>query len=147
VNFGSPGSHLATIRDGFVDEDVLSEVDGTPAIFVRVEAGEEHSVFGISNAIGDWLRTYQPPAGVEVEVWNNTVDEVLDRFSGILLNAVIGMILVFVCLVLVFDLRVATWIAVGIPISFIGALSRITDYSRIAAGPADSRAVERKMPE
>jgi len=26
-------------------------------------------------------------------------------------------------------------------------LSRITDYSRIAAGPADSRAIERKMPE
>ena len=113
---------VARIRDGFVDEDVLSEVDGKPAIFVRVEAGEEHSVFGISSAIEDWLRTYEPPAGVEVEVWSDRVSEVLDRFSGILLNAVIGVILVFVCLVLVFDLRVAIWIAMGIPISFIGSL-------------------------
>ena len=113
---------VARIRDGFVDEEVLSEVDGRPAILVRVEAGEEHSVFGISTAIEDWLRTYEPPAGVEVEVWSNSVDGILDRFSGILLNAVVGMILVFVCLVLVFDLRVATWIAVGIPISFIGSL-------------------------
>ena len=33
-----------------------------------------------------------------------------------------GAILDFVCLVLVFDLRVATWIPVGIPPSFIGLL-------------------------
>ena len=113
---------VARIRDGFVDEDVLSEVDGKRAIFVRVEAGEEHSVFGISNAIGDWLANYTPPAGVEVEVWSDRVEGILDRFSGILLNSVIGLILVFVCLVLVFDLRVAIWIAAGIPISFIGSL-------------------------
>jgi len=113
---------VARIRDGFVDEDILSEVDGKPAVFVRVEAGEEHSVFGISNAIGDWLATYTPPAGVEVAVWSDRVEGILDRFGGILQNAVIGAILVFVCLVLVFDLRVAFWIALGIPISFIGSL-------------------------
>ena len=113
---------VARIRDGFVDEDILSEVDGKPAVLVRVEAGEEHSIFGVSNAVRDRLQTYEPPAGVEIEIWSNSVDGILDRFSGILLNAVIGMILVFVCLVLVFDLRVATWIAVGIPISFVGSL-------------------------
>ena len=113
---------VARIHDGLVDEKVLSEVDGRPAIFVRVEAGEEHSIFGISNAVEEWLDAYEPPPGVEVEIWSNRVNGIFDRFSGILLNAVIGMILVFVCLVLVFDLRVATWIAVGIPISFIGSL-------------------------
>ena len=34
----------------------------------------------------------------------------------------IGALLVFACLMLVFDLRVATWIAAGIPITFIGSL-------------------------
>ena len=113
---------VARIRDGFVDEDILSEVDGKPAIFVRVEAGEEHSVFGISTAIRDLLATYEPPAGVEVGVWSDSVVGILDRISGISRNAVIGIILVFVCLVLVFDFRVAIWITVGIPLSFIGSL-------------------------
>ena len=113
---------VARIRDGFVDEDILFEVDGNPAVLVRVEAGEKHSVLEISNAVRDWLRTYRPPAGVEVEVWSDRVDGILDRFSGILMNAAIGTILVFVCLVLVFDLRVAMWITVGIPLSFIGSL-------------------------
>ena len=113
---------VARIRDGFVDEDILSEVDGKPAIFVRVEAGEEHSVFGIAKAIEGRLATYTPPAGVEVEIWSDRVQGIFDRFSGIIRNAVIGIILVFLSLVLVFDLRVATWIAVGIPLSFIGSL-------------------------
>ena len=113
---------VARIRDGFVDEDVLSEVDGKPAIFIRVEAGEEQSVLEIAEAVKDRLAAYRPPAGVTVDVWKDSVDGILDRFSGIILNAVIGTILVFLCLVLVFDLRVATWIAVGIPLSFIGSL-------------------------
>ena len=112
---------VARIRDGFVDEDILSEIDGKPAVFVRVEAGEKQSVFSISNSIRDWLDGYTPPAGVEVEVWSDRVEGILDRFSGIIRNAAIGTILVFVCLVLVFDLRVATWITVGIPLSFIGS--------------------------
>ena len=49
--------------------------------------------------------------------------------SGIIRNGVIGAILVFICLVLVFDLRVATWITAGIPLSFVGSL--------LFFGPAD----------
>ena len=113
---------VARIRDGFVDEDILSEVDGKPTVFVRVEAGEEQSILGIANAVKDRLATYRPPAGVVIDVWKDSVQGILDRFSGIILNAVIGTILVFLCLVLVFDLRVATWIAAGIPLSFIGSL-------------------------
>ena len=113
---------VARIRDGFVDDPILSEIDGTPTVFVRVEAGENQSVFEISNAIRDRLAVYEPPAGVAVEVSTDRVESTLDRFSGVLRNAVIGTILVFLCLMLVFDLRVATWIAVGIPLSFVGSL-------------------------
>ena len=41
----------------------------------------------------------------------------------------IGAVLVFVCLVLLFDLRIATWVTVGIPLSFVGSL--------LFFGPAD----------
>ena len=59
---------------------------------------------------------------MEVEVSSDRVQGIFERFSGILRNAVIGIVLVFVSLVLVFDLRVAIWITVGIPLSFIGSL-------------------------
>ena len=68
------------------------------------------------------LAGYDPPPGVTVSVWNDRGGPALSRLSEIVRNAVIGMVLVFLCLVLVFDLRVAVWVAVGIPLSFIGSL-------------------------
>ncbi len=113
---------VAAIRDAFVDEDVVSKVNDTPAVFVRVEATPQQSVVQMADDIGNWLALYEPPQDVAVSVWNDTAQPALARQSGILRNGVIGAVLVFVLLVLVFDLRAAVWITVGIPFSFIGSL-------------------------
>ncbi len=113
---------VAKIRDGFVDDRILSEVDGKPTVFVSVEAFEDQSFIGIRESIETWLANHEPPPGVEVAIWSDRVTPIFDRFSEIIRNAVIGALLVFACLVLVFDLRFAIWIAAGIPITFIGSL-------------------------
>jgi len=113
---------VARIRDGFVDEDLVSEFNGRPAVFVRVAAAEGQSVVDIADEIRRWLATWEAPQDVEVSVWNDRATPVFDRFSRILRNALIGTVLVFLTLVLVFDLRVAFWVTVGIPLSFVGSL-------------------------
>ena len=113
---------VATIRDGFVDEDILSTVDGRPAVFVRVEASKEQSLLEISSNIKKRLETYRAPPGIEIRVWNDVAQPFFELLSDIARNAAIGLILVFVCLVLVFDLRLAFWITLGIPLSFLGSL-------------------------
>lgn len=113
---------VAEIRDGFVDENVRSEVDGKPTLFLRVEASDEQSLLEVANEVKGWLEAYEPPEGVEVGVWSDRIAPIFDRFSNILHNAIIGILLVFVCLILVFDLRVAIWVTVGIPLSFIASL-------------------------
>lgn len=115
-------SDVATVRDGFVDKNVLSEVDGTPTIFLRIEVAEGQSFTNTAADVKDWLVHYEPPTAVEVSIWNDTAQALSDRFMETLRNAVIGIILVFVCLVLVFDLRLATWVTFGIPLSFVSAL-------------------------
>ena len=113
---------VARIRDAFVDEDVVSRVNGTPAVLVRVEAMERQSVVQIADEIRRWLAAHEPLPDVAVTVWNNPADPALARLTGILRNGVIGAVLVLVLLVLVFDLRAAVWITLGIPFSFIAAL-------------------------
>ena len=113
---------VARIRDAFVDEDVVSRVNGTPAVLVRVEATERQSVVEMADDIQRWLAAYDPHQGVAVSVWNDPAEPALARLSGILRNGVIGAVLVLVLLVLVFDLRAAVWITLGIPFSFIAAL-------------------------
>ena len=113
---------VATVRDGFVDEDVVSQVNGKSAVFVRVNAHEHQSVVEIGDEIAKWLADRKAPDHITVSVWNDRATPALDRLWEILRNGVLGALLVFLTLVLVFDLRVATWITVGIPLSFIGSL-------------------------
>ena len=120
---------VATIRDGFVDEDIVATVNGEPAVFVRVDAAAQQSIVNMSDEIKAWLPTYDAPGDIAVSIWNDRAQPSLDRISDILRRGIIGAMLVFICLVLVFDLRFATWISVGIPLSFIGSL--------LFFGPAD----------
>jgi len=113
---------VADIRDRFVDEDIRAAFNGKPAVFVRIDAAEGQSIVDIADNVKRWLATYDAPRGVTVSVWNDKAEPAIDRISNIVRNAVIGAILVFILLMFVFDLRVATWITAGIPLSFIGSL-------------------------
>ena len=113
---------VAEIRDGFVDDDVVSEMNGAPVVFVRVDATEQQSIIDMADDVRSWLAGYEPPRGVAISVWDDRAQPTVDRLSAVARNALAGAILVFVLLLLVFDLRAATWIAVGIPFSFIGSL-------------------------
>ncbi len=113
---------VAKVRDGFVSNNILSEVDGVPAVFLRIEVAEGQSFTRTAEVVRHWLERYTPPPAVKVSIWNDAAAPLAQRFADIIQNAVIGIILVFACLVLVFDLRVAVWITVGIPLSFIGSL-------------------------
>lgn len=113
---------VATIRDGFVDEDVITQVDGHPAVLVRIDATDQQSVVDMADDIRDLLAGYEPPDGASVSIWNDTASPIFHRLLEIVRNGAIGTILVFITLVLVFELRIALWITVGIPLSFVGSL-------------------------
>ncbi|MCY3611026.1 MAG: efflux RND transporter permease subunit [Gemmatimonadetes bacterium] len=113
---------VAEIRDGFVDEDIITRVDGDPAILVRVDATGQQSIVTMGEDIRSWLSSYQPPPNVEIGIWSDRAGDAVDTISSIVGNAVVGTILVLLCLVVFFDLRVATWVTLGIPLSFLGSL-------------------------
>ena len=113
---------VAEIRDGFVDEDIVTRFNGQPTVLVRIDATEAQSVVGMAREIKSWLAGYGPPPDVTVGIWSDRAQPSLDRLSAIVRNGVIGAILVFLSLVLLFDLRIAIWVTVGIPLSFIGSL-------------------------
>ena len=113
---------VAEIRDGFVEEDVVTRFNGRPTVLVRVDATETQSVVGMARKVKRWLADYSPPEGVTVGIWSDRAQPSLDRLSSIVRNGVIGTVLVFLSLVLLFDLRIATWVTVGIPLSFVGSL-------------------------
>ena len=113
---------VATLSDGFVEKDLVNEVDSRPAVFVRVDARSGQSLREVARQVRQRLASYVPAQGTEVSVWHDESVFIADRIAVVSSNAVIGVVLVFLTLLVIFDLRIALWIAMGIPVSFLGAL-------------------------
>lgn len=113
---------VARVNDGFEDQDLITEFDGQPAIWIAVDAVVGTSKHDVSKAVRTALNGYEVPNGVDLDVFSDHVSTIEDLLQTILGNILASIVLVLACLVLVFDLRVAFWIAAGIPISFLGGL-------------------------
>ncbi|MCY4057758.1 MAG: efflux RND transporter permease subunit, partial [Gammaproteobacteria bacterium] len=112
---------VARVRDGFADVDLLNEYNGRQSVFVRVQKSEAEDVLTIADAIKDLLSTYRPPPGIDVAIWEDQTDILSARLNLLVRNGVLGFALVFLFLVVMLDLRLAMWVAMGVPISFLGA--------------------------
>ncbi|MDG1207402.1 MAG: efflux RND transporter permease subunit [Pseudomonadales bacterium] len=114
-------SDVATIRDGFIDVDLINQFNGRESVFVKVQKSEAEDVLAIAEEIKTFLVDYTPPAGIDVSVWDDQTAILEDRVGLLLRNGLLGFALVFLFLVIMLDLRLALWVAMGVPISFLGA--------------------------
>ncbi len=114
---------VATVRDGFEDSDVASRFDGAPAASVRVFRVGDQGALDIADRVREYADDLQRrlPEGVDVSVWEDRSEILRSRLDLLVHNGEIGLLLVFLCLALFLDLRLAFWTTMGIPISFLGA--------------------------
>ncbi len=114
---------IATINDGYEDTEQYSLFDGRPAVRLtayRVGKETPSAVAATVRAYADTLRSRLPP-GVRVNVWNDDSEILEARIDLLLRNAAMGLVMVLVILALFLDLRLAFWVSLGIPISFLGS--------------------------
>jgi multidrug efflux pump subunit AcrB len=120
---------VARIRDAFApDDQVVLTVNGVSAVLVTVGVAPWQSLTDTAALVREWLAGYAPPPNITVSVWDDTAGIAVDRMSTILRNVAIGVALVFICLILVLDLRVAIWVALGIPLAFVGSLMLVAAF-------------------
>jgi multidrug efflux pump subunit AcrB len=62
------------------------------------------------------------PEGVQLSLWRDESRVLAGRFDLLKRNGIAGLVLVFIVLALFLKLRLAFWVAVGIPVSFLGAM-------------------------
>ncbi len=112
---------IARINDGFTEDDLIHEFNGKKSLFVKIQKSDSEDSLAIAEDIRDRLAIYTPPPGIEIDIWDDATDSVRNYLSIMVRNGLLGFILVFLFLVLMLDLRLATWVAMGVPISFFGA--------------------------
>ncbi len=114
---------VATIQDGFADNDLIARFDDKPVAFVDVYRTSDERVLDVAGAVNRLLsESYELPTGVDYAIWDDDSELLQDRLSLLLKNAAIGLVLVLLALTLFLDLRLAFWTAVGIGATFTGAI-------------------------
>ncbi|MYN67550.1 MAG: efflux RND transporter permease subunit [Acidobacteria bacterium] len=116
---------VATVVDGFAETDQQARFDQQPTVLVSVFRTGEQSALDISAALESYVERTRPrlPEGVSMTVWLNEAEVLNDRLSLMLRTGASGFVLVFIVLTLFLELRLAFWVSLGIPISFLGAIA------------------------
>lgn len=112
---------LGTVRDEFEDISTLSEINGKPAMVVNVERSKTEDLLAMVNSVHEYVDKTKLPEGYKFALWNDTSTEVRGRLELLISNGWQGLLLVFVVLTLFIEMRLAFWVALGIPISIVGA--------------------------
>jgi len=116
---------VATVVDGFEDGELVSRFDGQPAVLVQVYRVGQQSALEISRAVNEYLEAKQSelPAGVSLTIAQNDARFLRERIETLLGAGRSGFVLVLLTLALFLRLRLALWVSLGIPLSFLGTLA------------------------
>ena len=115
---------IATVRDSFAETDVFAFFDGKPAAMVKVYRVSDQKPLLISKLVNEYIENKRTlmPGSLSISMWNDTTELFNSRMSLLKKNATIGLMLVIIILGLFLEIRLASWVMLGIPISFMGAL-------------------------
>jgi len=116
---------IAEINDGFEEQTILNRFNGKRAMEVEIYSVGNQSAIEVAEKVKSYIsqQSNQLPQGVFLSYWRDRSQIVKNRLSTLLNSAIQGGILVMVLLTLFLRPKVAFWVVIGIPVSFMGALS------------------------
>lgn len=115
---------IAELKEGFEDSDVSETFNGKESITLRVYRLGDETPDGISDAVKEVVDDFEKrlPEGVKIAIWDDDSIILESRLSLLMTNAIQGLVLVIVVLALFMEVRLALWVAMGIPVSILGSL-------------------------
>lgn len=107
------------------DKQIELFYQGTPAVMVRVRRTENEDTLKTAATLNEWLERTRPtlPPNVTIITFDERWQPVKERINLLLKNGLGGLVLVIGILFLFLNARVAGWVTVGIPISFLATLA------------------------
>lgn len=118
---------VATVVDGFEESEKQARFDGQPAVIIQVYRVGNQSALEVSARVRAYVESMQQtlPEGVTFTVTLDDSRFLRERIDTLLRNAWSGFLLVLLVLALFLRLRLALWVSLGVPLSFLGALSML----------------------
>jgi multidrug efflux pump subunit AcrB len=122
---------LGTVRDEFADVAASNRINGRPGMVVSIDRSSGEDLLAMIAAVKKYVADAKLPPGYDLTLWADQSIDVRDRLDMLISNGLQGLAIVFVMLALFLDLKIAFWVAMGIPFSMLGtgALMHATDQT------------------
>ncbi len=115
-------SDIATLRETFEDKIEKGRFNGLPAAAITVFKTPEQDAIDIADTVKAYVADNPTMVGgaIRVEAASDLSRFVVQRLDLMFRNARMGLILVCIALALFLDARIAFWVALGLPVAFLG---------------------------
>ncbi|MEO1231533.1 MAG: efflux RND transporter permease subunit, partial [Myxococcota bacterium] len=114
---------IASIRDTFEKGEEKLSFNGERAGLLTVNKTKDQDALRILARVKEFLSAQQAvkPEGVTLTLTQDRASVIQERIDLLIENGAQGLVLVFGVMWLFFGVRLAFWVAAGLPVSFLGA--------------------------
>ena len=115
---------IANLKDGFEDVDLITRFRGKQAGIIQVYRVADQNALKVASTVKQYIDEIRPglPEGVDIAVYQDRSTILKSRIQLLLKNMAWGLLLVSILLGMFLNLRLAFWVTLGIPISFLAGL-------------------------
>lgn len=112
---------VATIRDRWAETSNRVFINGLPAVQIDVNNTTDENLLTISDEVSEYIKKFNDEQSqVQAVIVNDGSVVLRQRIDLLTTNGVIGFVLVLILLAMFLQVRLAFWVAIAIPISFMG---------------------------
>ena len=114
-------SDIAEVQDDFEKQNKIIKTNGQNCISITVSKKENADAVRVAQRIKAAADEYNKtlPAGIKTQVIKDFSVYVNSMLQTVIQNAIVGFILVLLCLMIFLDPKVAFWTSLGIPFSLL----------------------------
>ncbi|MGI9293884.1 MAG: efflux RND transporter permease subunit, partial [Pseudomonadales bacterium] len=118
---------IATVKDDFEERDGFSYFNGSPSLGIAVMAIGEQDVLEIAEIAKAYAakKQAQLPQDIQLGTWADVTFYLKGRLGLMVNNLVMGGLLVMLVLTLFMEMKLAFWVIVGLPITFLGTMAAL----------------------
>jgi len=115
---------IATIKDGFTEDDRYFKYSGENAIYLSVKATKDQNMVTVADSVKAYIEQKNKtlPADLKIKTLVDMTYYLNARLDMMLKNLLQGAFLVALMLSIFLRFKLAMWVMVGLPVCFLGAV-------------------------
>ena len=115
---------IATIKDGFTEDDRYFKYSGQNAMYLSVKATKDQNMVTVADTVKAYIeqKNQTLPADLKIKTLVDMTYYLNARLDMMLKNLLQGAVLVALMLSLFLRVKLAMWVMIGLPVCFLGAV-------------------------